>query len=118
MVALLDAAAYLRDVPDDDPDIRALADAGRFSQAVFDPGPAGAWVIRGWQLSNEASAGPRDLLTALARAATSDLPAEDEPAVPAPRAATPSDVASRAATGRASRRPRLAQGPLGNLLHG
>jgi hypothetical protein len=101
VVALLDAAAYLRDVSDDDPDIRALADAGRFSQGAFDPGPAGAWVIRGWQLSNQASAGPRDLLKALARAAAEKSPAgvqpvgepvEGQPVVPAPRPATSSDA--------------------------
>lgn len=69
VIALLDAAAYLWYVPDDDPDIRALADANCFSSGAFDPGPAGAVIIRGWQLCERASATPRDLLRALADAA-------------------------------------------------
>jgi hypothetical protein len=68
VVALLDAAAYLRDIPDDDPDMLALASAGCFRDGVFDPGPEGAIIVRGWQLANEATAGPRDLLRAMARA--------------------------------------------------
>jgi hypothetical protein len=73
VVALLDAAAYLCYVTDDDPDIRVLTEAGRFSSGAFEPGPAGAEVIRGWQLSERATAGPRDLLRALARAAAQDV---------------------------------------------
>ncbi len=65
VVALLDAAAYLRDVPDDDPDLLALAAAGCFASGVFDPGPEGADIIRSWQLADEpmtGSRGPRKLL--------------------------------------------------------
>ena len=69
VVSLLDAAAYLRDVPDDDPDIVTLDAAGCFRGEAFDPGPEGALLIRRWQLADVASAGPRDLLTALAQAA-------------------------------------------------
>ena len=68
VVALLDAAAFMCEVSDDDPDIRALSAAGRFSAGAFDPGPRGSAIIRGWQLADEATAGPRDLLAALARA--------------------------------------------------
>jgi hypothetical protein len=74
VVALLDAAAYLWYVPDDDPDIRALADANCFSSGEFDPGPAGALIISGWQLCERATATPRDLLSALARAVTTTVP--------------------------------------------
>jgi hypothetical protein len=70
VIALLDTAAYLVYVPDDDPAISALTAAGCFSSGVFDPGPEGAMIIRGWQLSERASAGPRDLLAALVQAAT------------------------------------------------
>jgi hypothetical protein len=78
VVALLDAAACLRDVPDDDPDLLALAAAGCFVGGVFDPGPEGADIIRSWQLADEPPAGPqgpqgpqgpRDLLAELVRAA-------------------------------------------------
>jgi hypothetical protein len=69
VVCLLDAAVYLQDIPDDDPDIQALDAAGCFRGNVFDPGPEGAVIVRGWQLADEPSAGPRDLLAGLARAA-------------------------------------------------
>jgi hypothetical protein len=72
VVALLDAAAYLRDIPDDDPDLLALQAAGCFVGGVFDPGPEGADIIRSWQLADEPTAGPRDpreLLAELVRAA-------------------------------------------------
>jgi hypothetical protein len=69
VVALLDAAAYLQDVSDDDPDLLALQASGCFGGGGFDPGPEGAVIIREWQLADTASAGPRDLLTELARAA-------------------------------------------------
>ena len=69
VVSLLDAAAYLRDVPDDDPDIVTLDAAGCFRDGVFDPGPQGAIIVREWQLADEPSAGPADLLAQLARAA-------------------------------------------------
>ena len=69
VVSLLDAVAYLGDVPDDDPDIVTLDAAGCFRGEAFDPGPEGALLIRQWQLADVASAGPRDLLTGLAQAA-------------------------------------------------
>jgi hypothetical protein len=68
VVALIDAASYLRDVPDEDPDIVALEEAGCFKDGAFEPGPAGADIVRGWQLTDKTTAGPRDLLSALAAA--------------------------------------------------
>ena len=69
VVSLLDAAAYLRDVPDDGPAIVTLDTAGCFRGETFDPGPEGAFLVRQWQLADVASAGPRELLTGLAPAA-------------------------------------------------
>ena len=83
VVALLDTAAYLRDVTEDDPDVVALEAAGCFRGDVFDPGPAGAVIVRAWELTDEPTAGPRDLLAALARAARRDSP----PQVSIPRQA-------------------------------
>jgi len=75
VVALLDAAVYMLELPDDDPDILALQAAGCFRGGVFDPGPEGADIIRGWQLADEPSADPRDLLAELVRAAQQSSPA-------------------------------------------
>jgi hypothetical protein len=70
VVSLLDAAGYLRDLPDDDPDLLALEAMGCFGGGVFDPGPGGAYIVRGWQLADErSSAGPRELLAELVLAA-------------------------------------------------
>jgi hypothetical protein len=69
VVSLLDAAAYVRDLPHDDPDLLALEAMGCFGDGVFDPGPEGAYIIRGWQLADERSAGPCELLAELVRAA-------------------------------------------------
>jgi hypothetical protein len=75
VVSLLDAAGYARGLPDDDPGITALDAAGCFTGGIFDPGPEGWAIVRGWQLADEASAGPEDLLAQLARAASHDGPA-------------------------------------------
>jgi hypothetical protein len=69
VVSLLDAAAYLRDVLDDDPDIVALDAAGCFRGDTFDPGQEGTLIVRQWQLADEPTGGPRDLLAALVLAA-------------------------------------------------
>jgi hypothetical protein len=74
VVSLLDAAAYLHDLPDDDPAIAALEAAGCFANSVFDPGPEGWIIIREWQLDDEVSAGPADLLAQLVQAAGRDGP--------------------------------------------
>ena len=42
VVSLLDAAGYLRDLPDDDPDLLALEAMGCFRDGAFNPGPEGA----------------------------------------------------------------------------
>ena len=85
VISLLDAAAYLRDVPDDDPDLLALEAVGCFGGGAFDPGPDGIEIVKRWQLADEASAGPRDLLAELVCAANR------QPGVPsqAGAAATP-----------------------------
>jgi hypothetical protein len=70
VVSLLDAAAYVAQVPDDHPDLRALALAGCFRGGVFDPGQEGLAVVRGWQLADQPTAGPRELLAAIADAAS------------------------------------------------
>jgi len=69
VVSLLDAAAYLPGIPEDDPDLLALQAMGCFRSGAFEPGPEGAEIVKRWQLADEASAGPRDLLTELVRAA-------------------------------------------------
>lgn len=74
VVSLLDAAAYLRDLPDDDPAMAALDAAGCFANSLFDPGPEGWIIVREWQLADNASAGPADLLAQLVRAAGRDGP--------------------------------------------
>jgi hypothetical protein len=68
-VALLDAAAYIADLPDDHPDVEALAIAGCFRRGAFDPGHKGLAVVRGWNLADQPTADPRDLLAAMADAA-------------------------------------------------
>jgi hypothetical protein len=72
VVSLLDAAGYSRELRDDDPSLVALDAAGCFTGGFFDPGPEGWAIVRGWQLADEASAGPEDLLVLLARAAPRD----------------------------------------------
>ena len=74
VVSLLDAAGYLQGLPDDDPGIAALDAAGCFTGGIFDPGPQGWTIVREWQLADEASAGPEDLLAHLAQAASHHAP--------------------------------------------
>jgi hypothetical protein len=69
VVSLLDAAAYMAEVPEDDPSLIALARAGCFSGGAFDPGDKGLALVRSWQLADKQSAGPDELLPALAAAA-------------------------------------------------
>jgi hypothetical protein len=82
VVSLLDAAAYVHDLPDDDPAIAALAAAGCFRGGAFDPGPEGRTIVRQWQLADEKSGGPADLLADLVQAAARDHP-HGHPASPA-----------------------------------
>ena len=91
VVSLLDAAGYADGLPDDDPSITALDAAGCFTGGIFDPGPEGWTIVRMWQLADEASAGPEDLLAQLAQAASRRAPAAHMSslaslAAPAPRA--------------------------------
>ncbi len=102
VVSLLDAAAYLQHIPDDDPDILALQAAGCFRGDVFDPGPEGTDLTRRWQLADAPPAspalltGPRDLLAELVRAAYSR---PDAPAISIPRqAAAPAAPANAGPT--------------------
>jgi hypothetical protein len=96
VVSLLDTAAYLRDLPDSDPNLVALEKAGCFRGAGFDPGPEGAVVIRDWQLADEQSAGPGELLSALAGAATRTPPGgPTDPAAAANIAIPPQASAAR-----------------------
>ena len=69
VISLLDAAAYAAALPDDAPSLTALHDAGCFAGGIFDPGPEGWLIVRDWQLAEEATAGPEDLLAQLAEAA-------------------------------------------------
>ena len=75
VVSLIDAAGYVHALPDDDPSLVALDAAGCFAGGIFDPGPEGWMIVREWQLADEASAGPEDLLALLVRAAAHDGPA-------------------------------------------
>jgi hypothetical protein len=94
VVSLLDAAGYLRDLPDDDPNLLALEAMGCFRGGVFDPGPGGAYIVRGWQLADERSpAGPRELLAELVLAAHANPGA---PAISVPRQASALEAASGA----------------------
>jgi hypothetical protein len=74
VVSLIDAAGYAQGLRDDDPGLAALDAAGCFADGIFDPGPEGRAIVREWQLADEASAGPEDLLAQLARAAGHDGP--------------------------------------------
>jgi hypothetical protein len=67
--ALLDAAAYVAGLAEDDRDLALLGQGGCFRGNVFDPGPKGISIARWWQFADAPQAGPRDLITALAAAA-------------------------------------------------
>ena len=69
VVSLLDAAAYLERFPDDHPCIAALNAAGCFRGGAFDPGPEGWPIVTEWQLADQSTAGPADLVAELVRAA-------------------------------------------------
>jgi hypothetical protein len=66
VVALLDAAACLADIPEDHPDLEELDRSGCFAGGVFDPGEAGQAVVRGWELADQPTGTEQDLLGALA----------------------------------------------------
>ncbi|MFI7615143.1 hypothetical protein ACIBP6_28320 [Nonomuraea terrae] len=67
-LALLDTAAYAADLPEDDPLILMLEEAGCFGplgREGFDPGEAGTKLIRHWEGGE-----PHELLLALPHAIT------------------------------------------------
>jgi hypothetical protein len=66
--ALLDAAAYVAALTEDDRDLVRLSRGGCFRGNVFDPGPKGISIARWWQFGDGAHAAPRDLIAALAAA--------------------------------------------------
>jgi hypothetical protein len=66
--ALLDAAAFVVTLAEDDEDLAALARAGCFGDEAFYPGARGLQLARWWQFGEPPYAGPRDLLTSLAAA--------------------------------------------------
>jgi hypothetical protein len=105
VVSLLDAAAYLAEVPEDDPSLIALARAGCFSGGAFDPGDKGLALIRRWQLADKRSAGPEEFLPALAAAVTPTPSAAALRAVPI--ASVPRQAAA-AQFGRNGRYPQTA----------
>ncbi|MFE3454672.1 hypothetical protein ACFXJ8_37695 [Nonomuraea sp. NPDC059194] len=68
-LALLDAAAYVESLADDDPLVEALEQAGCFGPLGFDefsPGEQGARCVRDW-----AGGEPRELLLTLSAVAAS-----------------------------------------------
>ena len=69
VVSLLDAACYLERFPDNHPEIMALEAAGCFRGGAFDPGPEGWPIVTEWQLADQSTAGPADLIVELIRAA-------------------------------------------------
>jgi hypothetical protein len=66
--ALLDAAAYVAALTDDDGGLALLARGGCFRGQVFDPGPKGVSIARWWQYRDVPQARPADLIAALAAA--------------------------------------------------
>jgi hypothetical protein len=82
--ALLDAAAYVAGLTEDDRDLARLSRGGCFRGNVFDPGPKGMSIARWWQFGDGVQAGPRDLIAALAAAVG--------PAPALPRQPRPSQV--------------------------
>jgi hypothetical protein len=63
--ALLDIAAFVAGLTDDDGDLARLRRGGCFRGQVFDPGPKGVSITRWWQYREAGQAGPRDLVAAL-----------------------------------------------------
>lgn len=97
VVSLLDAAGYLRDLPDNDPDLLALEAMECFRGGVFDLGPGGAYIVRCWQLADErSSAGPRELLAELVLAAHAT---PGTPAISVPRQAPALETTPQPARG-------------------
>jgi hypothetical protein len=78
--ALLDAAAFVVTLAEDDEDLATLARAGCFGTGAFDPGARGLQLARWWQFGDPPYAGPRHLLTMLAAAADRPVAQSSPPA--------------------------------------
>lgn len=95
--ALLDAAAYVAGLAEDDRDLTLLSRGGCFRGNIFDPGPKGMSIARWWQFGDAPQAKPRDLIAALAAAVTTTGPA---PATTSPAPATTSQATTSQATAK------------------
>jgi hypothetical protein len=113
VVALLDAAACIAELPEDHPDLEELDRAGCFLTGAFDPGETGLAVVRGWELADQPTGTQQDLLGTLAvtvsaergvpsraarraAAASGAAPAAPRPdgySIPGPYVPQPADVA-------------------------
>ena len=72
VVALLDAAVRIVDLPEDHPDLEELDRAGCFRDGSFDPGEAGLAVVRRWELADQPTGTRLDLLGALVVTVSAD----------------------------------------------
>jgi hypothetical protein len=72
VVALLDAAACIAELPESHPNLEELERAGCFAGGVFNPGNAGLAVVRGWELADEPTGTEQDLLGALTVTVSAD----------------------------------------------
>jgi hypothetical protein len=72
VVALLDAAACIDELPEDHPDFEELDRAGCFATGEFDPGEAGLAVVRGWELADQPTGTEQNLLGTLAVTVSAD----------------------------------------------
>ncbi|TDD86965.1 hypothetical protein [Actinomadura rubrisoli] len=102
-IGLIDAAAYVMQLDDDEPVIVRMAIAGCFARGHFDPGPEGEALIRRWHY-DEAVAGPAELFQAVAASAERVL--RPEPGPRADRGGRPVAVTSGTGRGPALPRPR------------
>jgi len=80
VVALLDAAACIDELPEDHPAFAELDRAGCFASGAFEPGEAGLAVVRGWELADQPTGTEQNLLGTLAVTVSADR------GVPSPRA--------------------------------
>ena len=72
VVALLDAAACIAEIPENHPDLEELDRAGCFESGLFNPGDTGLAVVRGWELADQPTGTEQDLLGALAVTVSAD----------------------------------------------
>lgn len=67
-LALIDAAAYTRNLDDSDPSVLRLNAAGCFLHGRFCPGVEGEQMIKFWHYHKRVAGGPEELLNELAEA--------------------------------------------------